>query len=558
MEPRHAAPFGQIASQWRNSTRAAAAVLSSPDGRWAVVSTSVTALVAGSIAWLAAGTMPANGVHQPSRDRALMPYELFLRLAKAQGGANASYASFGPSSIPSSGPVSPIAASTNAPLDYSLASERAGSDSDNSGVETHTITMSPGDTLVGTLTDAGVSDADANAAVVALSRAYNVRSLRAGQSFDLTFETTPQPLVKPQAAARPVSHVAQITYAPPAGAADSQGDFSDNSVQDVTPPPAGKLLSLSFSPTVEHQVTVSRTTDGAFTANDQMLQLSAKYHHAGATIDSSLYLAAMQAGIPADVVVQMIHMFSYEVDFQRDLRPGNSFKVLYSYYYTPDGRPAKQGDIAYAEMKLGGRTLALYRYDPKGPDGPDYFDEHGQSAKAMLMKTPVDGARITSGFGMRFHPILGYTRMHKGIDFGVPTGTPVMAAGSGVIKQEGWSNGYGNFLLINHENGYSTAYGHLSRFAPGTHVGSRVRQGQVVALSGATGMATGPHLHYEIRINNVQVNPAAVKIATGRRLFGRDLVAFKEARAHIDNELASMPLESKVAEQGGDLRAAKD
>ena len=558
MEPRHAAPFAQIVSQWRNSTRAAGAVLSTTDGRWALVSTSVTALVAGSIAWLAAGTMPANGVRQPSRDRALMPYELFMRLAKAQSGTNANYASFGPSSVPSSGQVSPIAASANAPLDYSLASERAGSDSDNSGVETRTITMSPGDTLVGTLTDAGVGDADANAAVVALAKAYNVRSLRAGQAFDLTFETTPPPLAKPHAVAKPVSHVAQITYAPPAGAADSEDDISDSTVQDVAPPPSGKLLSLSFSPTVEHHVTVSRTTEGAFTANDQVLQLAAKYHHMAATIDSSLYLAAMQAGIPADVVVQMIHMFSYEVDFQRDLRPGNSFKVLYSYYYTPDGRPAKQGDIAYAEMKLGGRTIALYRYDPKGPDGPDYFDEHGQSAKAMLMKTPVDGARITSGFGMRFHPILGYTRMHKGIDFGVPTGTPVMAAGSGIIKQEGWSNGYGNFLLINHENGYSTAYGHLSHFAPGLHVGSHVHQGQVVAASGATGMATGPHLHYEIRINNVQVNPANVKIATGRRLFGRDLLAFKEARAHIDNELASMPLESKVAEQGGDLRAAKD
>jgi murein DD-endopeptidase MepM/ murein hydrolase activator NlpD len=266
----------------------------------------------------------------------------------------------------------------------------------------------------------------------------------------------------------------------------------------------------------------------------------------------------MQAGIPADVVVQMIHMFSYEVDFQRDLKPGNSFEVLYSYYYTPDGQAAKQGAIKYAAMKIGDRTIALYHYDPKGPDGPDYFDAHGQSAKSMLMKTPVDGARITSGFGMRFHPILGYTRMHKGIDFAVPTGTPVMAAGGGVIKQEGWSNGYGNFMLIDHQNGYSTAYGHLSRFAAGTHVGSHVHQGQVVAFSGMTGMATGPHLHYEIRVHNVQVNPAAVKVASGRRLFGKDLKGFMAERAHVLTEMAAMPLESKVAEQGGDLRAAKD
>ncbi|HSC59863.1 MAG TPA: M23 family metallopeptidase, partial [Rhizomicrobium sp.] len=261
---------------------------------------------------------------------------------------------------------------------------------------------------------------------------------------------------------------------------------------------------------------------------------------------------------PADVVVQMIHMFSYEVDFQRDLKPGNSFEVLYSYYYTPDGQAAKQGDIQYAAMKIGGRTIALYRFDPKGPDGPDYFDANGQSAKSMLMKTPVDGARITSGFGMRFHPVLGYSRMHKGIDFGVPVGTPVMAAGSGTVVFEGYGNGYGNFLKIDNGNGYGTGYAHLSRFAPGIHKGSHVRQGQIVAYSGNTGLTTGPHLHYEIYVNGTQVNPANVKVAKGMRLTGKELVAFKADRAHILSEMAAMPLESKVADTGGDLRAAKD
>ncbi len=557
MEPRHAAPFAQLVSQWRNSTGAAASVLSSADGRWAVVSTSVTALIAGSIAWLGAGMVPMNGTQPSAHQRALMPYELFLRLAKSST-ANARYASFGPTgSAPAVSPaVSPAGSMSSAPLDYSLAAERSGATDDN-GVETKTITLDPGDTLVGALTDAGVSDDDASAAVVALSKAYEVRSLRAGQSFDLTFEHTSQTAAKPAAAPSKPKSIAQITYTPLAGAQDSDSDDGSN-VVDAPPPPAGKLLSVSFSPSVEHQVTIARDTNGTFTAQDQVKQLAEKVHRAGATIDSSLYLAAMQAGIPADVVVQMIHMFSYEVDFQRDLKPGNSFEVLYSYYYTPDGQAAKQGDIKYAAMKIGGRTIALYHYDPKGPDGPDYFDSHGQSAKSMLMKTPVDGARITSGFGMRFHPILGYSRMHKGIDFAVPTGTPVMAAGGGVIKQEGWSNGYGNFMLIDHQNGYSTAYGHLSRFAAGTHVGTHVHQGQVVAYSGMTGMATGPHLHYEIRIGGNQVNPATVKVASGRRLFGKDLKGFMAERAHVLTEMAAMPLESKVAEQGGDLRAAKD
>jgi murein DD-endopeptidase MepM/ murein hydrolase activator NlpD len=556
VEPRHAAPFAQIVSQWRNSTSAATSALLSTDGRWAVVSTSVTALIAGSIAWLGAGMIPVNGTAPSTHQRALMPYELFLRLAKSSA-ANASYASFGPAaSTPTQTPTSIAQASSPAAsLDYSLAAERSGA-TDDSGVETKTVTMDPGDTLVGALTDAGVSDDDASAAVVALSKAYDVRSLRAGQSFDLTFERASQPAAKATNPKQPKS-VAQITYTPPAGAQDSDSDDGSN-VVDVASPPAGKLLSLSFSPSVQHQVTVSRSTSGTFTAQDQVKDLVEKVHRAGATIDSSLYLAAMQAGIPADVVVQMIHMFSYEVDFQRDLKPGNSFEVLYSYYYTPDGQAAKQGNIQYAAMRLGGRTIALYRYDPKGPDGPDYFDAHGQSAKSMLMKTPVDGARISSGFGMRFHPILGYTRMHKGIDVAVPIGTPVMAAGSGIIKHEGWENGYGNFMLIDHQNGYSTAYGHLSRFAAGTHVGGHVHQGQVVAYSGMTGMATGPHLHYEIRINNVQVNPATVKVASGRRLLGRDLKGFEAERAHVLQEIAAMPLESKVAEQAGDLRAAKD
>ena len=173
------------------------------------------------------------------------------------------------------------------------------------------------------------------------------------------------------------------------------------------------------------------------------------------------------------------------------------------------------------------------------------------------MKTPVDGARISSGFGPRFHPILGYTRMHKGVDFAVPTGTPVMAAGGGTVKFMGWANGYGKFVLINHGNGYATAYGHLSRFAPGMRVGARVRQGEVFAYSGMTGMATGPHLHYEIRIDGNQVNPLTVKMAQGRLLIGRLLRQFEEKRLEVDNMVANAQLETRVADVATDLRQAK-
>jgi murein DD-endopeptidase MepM/ murein hydrolase activator NlpD len=522
----------------------AASALSSTDGRWAVVSTSVTAMIAGSIAWLAAGTMPPATSHgfEAGRNPSLLPYELFMRLSSRERAAQASIASFGPIM-----PVKSHPSSLSLSLDNASSDELTGDTSDsNRGVDTRTITMDRGDTLATALADAGVPMDDAKAVVNALAKVYSPKMLRGGQAFEVTFATG--------TAQKPAAPVAQITYAPPNGA-DAETDDVPNPAAEA---PVGRLLSISFSPTVEQDITVSRAADGAFTAKSEQQQLVKKLHRAGARIDSSLYLAAMQSGIPADVVVQMIHMFSYEVDFQRDLRPGDSFEVLYNYYYTPDGRAAKQGDIAYAAMHLAGRTVQLYRYEPHDGGGADFFNSKGQSAKAMLMKTPVDGARISSGFGMRFHPVLGYTRMHKGIDFAVPVGTPVMAAGAGAIEQEGWVNGYGNFMVVNHGNTYATGYGHLSRFAPGIHKGSHVHQGQVIAYSGNTGLTTGPHLHYEIRINKVQVNPLTVKVAAGRMLFGKDLRDFLMERIHVDTELASLPLESRVAETMTDLRAAKD
>ena len=550
MQRRRAPTFETFAADWQRTMRSAAAALSTTDGRWAVVSTSITAVIAGSIAWLAAGTMPPSHGYSATHQRSLMPYELFLRLTAENKGPQINYAAFGPSPTVSTPPAQIVQPDNT--LDNSLAAESAGDDSEaaNTDVDSRTITLESGDTLAGALTDAGVTNADAQAAVTALAKVYSPKLVRAGQTLQLTFEPAP-----------PAVPVASITYTPPAGANDTVSDADDtpdSNVQAAPATPVGRLLSVSFSPTIEHDIAISRTTDGSFSAQSTEKQLIAKFHRAGAKIDSSLYLAAMQAGIPAEVVVQMIHMFSYEVDFQRDIKPGDTFEVLYNYYYTPDGQPAKQGDIAYATMHLGSRTVALYRYQPANGDPVEYFDAKGQSAKSMLMKTPVDGARISSGFGMRFHPVLGYTRMHKGIDFAVPTGTPVMAAGSGTIQIQGWLGGYGNFVLVNHGNTYSTAYGHLSRFAPGLHQGSHVRQGQVIAYSGATGLATGPHLHYEIRINGTQVNPLTVKVARGQILAGKDLREYLANRVTVDRELAAMPLESKVAESPSDLRAAKD
>lgn len=482
------------------------------ESRWTIVSTSISALVVGSIAWLAVSTMPpVTPGHVENASRGFLPYRLFQELT--QSGSNALFGN-GASQQGANG------------LDRALANERGR----GSPIETHTVTLDAGDTLAGALENAGISADDANGAIAALTKIYSPRSLRAGQTFDITFNSHPD------------------VAAGGNGTSDDDDDGDLSKAKAVNGEPIARLLTIRFSPSVDHDITITRAADGTFQATDVVKQLVSRVHRAGATIDGSLYLSAMRAGIPTEVVAELIKMFSYKVDFQRDLHQGDSFEVFYDYYYTPEGQAAKQGNISYAVMRLGGKQIVLYRYqsDPNAP--AEYFDATGESAKGLLMKTPVDGARITSGFGMRFHPVLGYSRMHKGVDFGVPIGTPVMAAGGGSIAFMGWESGYGRFVLVNHGNGYSTAYGHLSRFAPGLHVGSRVGQAQVIAYSGNTGMTTGPHLHYEIRVQNQQVNPLSIKMAQGRKLSGKDLRAFQAERLKIDDKLASTKLETKVAD----------
>jgi murein DD-endopeptidase MepM/ murein hydrolase activator NlpD len=494
----------------------------STDARWALVSTTMAALVAGAIGWMAVGMMP---VSRPmvSPGRSSLPYALFMKLIRA--GAQQ--------------PGNDIA-DTPPP---------------NPGVENRTVSLDAGDTLAGMLEDVGISAQDANAVVAAMGKDFDPRALRAGQNFDLTYSVATIDATG-GASTAPRTTTLMINGKPVVVPLDS-GDNDASGATEENSQPISRLLSLHFSPTIDQEITVTRTTDGGYSAELVKKQLEVHRHRAGATIDSSLYLAATQAGIPADVVVDMIRMFSYKVDFQRDLHPGDRFEVYYDYYYTPDGQPAKYGSISYAMMTLGGKEIPMYRFQADPNEPPEYFDRKGESAKGMLMKTPVDGARISSGFGSRFHPILGYTRMHKGVDFAVPTGTPVMAAGAGTIQFMGRANGYGNFVKINHGNGYATDYGHLSRFAPGMRQGARVRQGQVFAYSGMSGMATGPHLHYEILIKNVQVNPLTVKMAQGRLLLGRLLKAFQDKRAEIDALVAGTALEARVADGAADLRQAR-
>ncbi|MCP5411006.1 MAG: peptidoglycan DD-metalloendopeptidase family protein [Alphaproteobacteria bacterium] len=515
----------RFADRLQHRMRGAGAALSSTDGRWAAVSTVTALTVTIAVAWMAMGILP---VSRPmvAPGRASLPYALFIKLMHA------------------SQPAEP-------------------DNSDNAnpepGVESRTVTLDPGDTLVGALEDAGISAQDATGVVSALGKDFNPRSLRAGQTFDLTYSVAKvidaSGGTAAKATGQPRTTVVMVNKKPVVVPVDAEDDTSDSTPEDSQP--ISRLLSLTFSPTIEQDITVTRTTEGSFSAQTVTKQLEVHRHRAGGTIDSSLYLAAMQAGIPADVVVDMIHIFSYKVDFQRDLQPGDRFEVYYDYYYTPEGQPAKYGSISYAMLELNGKQIPMYRFQPDPNDSPEYFDPKGQSTRGLLMRTPVDGARISSGFGSRFHPVLGYSRMHKGVDFAVPVGTPVMASGSGEVIFMGRARGYGNFMKIRINSEYAIGYAHLSRFAPGLHRGSHVRQGQIVAYSGNTGLTTGPHLHYETFVNNKQVNPLTLKMAQGRQLAGKLLRAFQEQRMKIDGLIATTPLETKVADIATDLRQAK-
>jgi len=294
-----------------------------------------------------------------------------------------------------------------------------------------------------------------------------------------------------------------------------------------------KLVSLTLPASAAKTITISRTFDGALQLHQQEEQVREQETVASGEIRGSLYEAAVNAGATPQLTHQVVQLFAHKLDFTRDIQPGDKFSLVFDRKVTESGKVVETGDLIYAELDADGKTTRFYRFDRK--DGPaDYFDETGKNIKGFLLKTPVDGARITSLFGMRKHPILGYTRAHQGIDFGAGTGTPILAAGDGVVAEAGRKGGYGNWLRIRHNGGWDTGYGHISRYAKGIHRGSRVKQGQVVAYVGATGLATGPHLHYEVWKNGARVNPLSAKVPQGTVLGGRELAAFKAQKARID------------------------
>lgn len=260
----------------------------------------------------------------------------------------------------------------------------------------------------------------------------------------------------------------------------------------------------------------------------------------GVRLYQSVYETALRNQIPRPIIDELIRIYSYDVDFQRKVQPGDSFEVLYAGEEETPGSDSRN-DVLFAALTVGGEAKKFYRFQSPDDGLVDYYDENGKSAKKFLVRKPVTIGIMRSGFGIRRHPILGYTKMHTGVDWAAPTGTPIYAAGNGVVEKEGWESGYGKFIMLKHNNGYETAYGHMSAYAKGLEEGKRVHQGQVIGFVGSTGLSTGSHVHYEIRVNGRFVDPMRIKLPRGRELTGAMLASFDQERERLDNIMARKP-----------------
>ena len=281
-----------------------------------------------------------------------------------------------------------------------------------------------------------------------------------------------------------------------------------------------------------------RKSKNNFLVNENILQLNKKEVVIKNTIENNLYSSAMKSGLEPNIIVEFARIFGFEVDFQRDIRRGDWFEILYEKFEDDNGKVRDTGKIIYASMFVNGDELNLYNFNYNNEE--EYYDIKGKSITKSLMKTPINGARLSSSFGMRKHPILGYNKMHRGTDFAAPSGTPIMASGSGTITRARWCGGGGNCVKIKHNSTYETIYAHMKAFAKGVKEGRKVKQGQIIGYVGSTGLSTGPHLHYEVLINGKKVNSQKLKLPSGKILKGEERKQFELDRIKIDLKLSNL------------------
>jgi murein DD-endopeptidase MepM/ murein hydrolase activator NlpD len=376
-----------------------------------------------------------------------------------------------------------------------------------------TIMLAKGETLHDRLIALGVTIEAARALTKAIEPVYPQQLIKPGQIFEITL--------------------------------DKQQDFYGN---DVIFP-----VRVAFAPAPDEQILVESDEDGIFVARlesrhdaQQPRYASSPQYRSKARISSSLYATAKDQGIPDYIIAEMMRIYAYDVDFQRQVRAGDEFELFYGNPITGTSRNRKV--LLYASLDYAGGNKTYYRYTTPDDGHTDYYDENGLSATKALARTPVSGARLTSGFGMRKHPLLGYSKMHMGVDFGAPPGTPIKASGNAVVEYAGRAGAYGNMIRLKHAGGYETLYAHMSRLAENMAVGAKVNQGQIIGYVGATGRATGPHLHYEVRLNQKPVNPMKLTVAGGRQLQGPILAAFHQHTNSILAMMKTAPSTTRVAQ----------
>ena len=278
--------------------------------------------------------------------------------------------------------------------------------------------------------------------------------------------------------------------------------------------------------------------DESFSIKKLIIKLEKKEVVVKNTITNNLYSAAIKSGIEPNIIIEFARIYGFEIDFQRDIRKGDWFEIYYEKFLNEKGEVKDTGKIIYASMFVNSREINLYNFNKNNDVG--FYDINGKSVVKALMKTPINGARLSSSFGMRKHPILGFNKMHRGTDFAAPTGTPIMASGSGTVTRARWCGGGGNCVKIRHNSTYQTIYAHMSKFAKGIKEGKKVKQGQIIGYVGSTGMSTGPHLHYEVVVNGKKVNSQKLKLPSGKILSGDARRDFEIERIKIDLELSEL------------------
>jgi len=281
-----------------------------------------------------------------------------------------------------------------------------------------------------------------------------------------------------------------------------------------------------------------RKIQNDFTVKENILQLYKKEVVVKKVITNNLYSSAVSSGVEPNIIVEFARVFGFEVDFQRDIRKGDWFEILYEKFEDDNNKVRDTGKIIYASMYVNGEEINLYNFKYKNEE--NYYDVKGKSITKSLMKTPINGARLSSSFGMRKHPILGFNKMHRGTDFAAPSGTPIMASGSGTVTRARWCGGGGNCVKIKHNSTYETIYAHMKSFAKGIKEGRKVKQGQIIGYVGSTGLSTGPHLHYEVVVNGKKVNSQKLKLPSGKTLKGEERKQFELDRIKIDLKLAEL------------------